>query len=596
MPFDGCYLHKIKQELDAVLGARIDKIGQPSRDCIVLHLRTTGPVRRLMLTVGSAPRIHFSSLSIEYPATPPMFCLLLRKHLGGGRLCTVEQKGLDRVLTLTFESTSELGDPTRFSLVCELMGRQGNLILVGENGRIVDALHRVDFAACEERPILSGLPYEPTPSQNKLDLTVCSPADAAERLLSGPDLPLAKAILNTLEGVSPLISRELAARICPGGDKTVRALSPVQRTMVAEAFSELAEALSPQGGTPLLLSGEKPDFTFLPQRQFEGTEIATTTCEGYSALLEEFYRLRDSGEGVRHAGDGMRRQLTAIHERLLRKRAIRLQELEKSAGREQLRLFGDLLSANLYRLQKGMSSIDCEDYTAGTEPFPTVTIKLDPLLTPSRNVQKYYAEYRKAASAETMLQKLIAECETEITYIESVLEALGRATTTGELMELQNELLSEGYLKTTTPQKGQKPLARRRAGGTLPPLRYCSSDGYTILCGRNNLQNDALTLHTARGSDLWFHIQKQPGSHVILLTEGKPLDELPDRTIEEAAMLAAVNSSGRESSRVPIDYTMVKNIKKPNGAKPGMVIYETYYSMLTTPDHALAQQLRQKEK
>lgn len=597
MPFDGGFLHKIKEELDALSGARVDKIGQPSRDCIVLHLRAIGPARRLLISAGAAPRLHFTSTAIEYPAVPPMFCLLLRKHLGNGRFAGCDQKGLDRVLTLHFDATSELGDPTHFHLVCEFMGRQSNVILVGENGKIVDALHRVDFATCESRPILAGVPYEPTASQNKLDLTLVSPADAAERLLHGPDLPLAKAILGTLEGASPLIARELAYRICGDTDRPVSALSTIERTRVADAFGQLATALRPEGGEPLLMGGVKPDFTFFRPTHLEGTDgftlTAASTC---SAALEEFYRLRESGEGVRHAGDGLRHQVTALHDRLLRKRAVRLQELEKSEGRDALRQAGDLLSANLYRLQKGMAAIDCEDYTVGESPYPSITIKLDPLLTPSRNVQKYYAEYRKAATAGAMLQKLIAECEGEITYIESVMEALQRATTEGELIEIRNELLDEGYLKGPTVMKNGRPLQRRRGSATLPPIRYRSSDGFTILCGRNNLQNDQLTLKTAHGTDLWFHIQKQPGAHVILLTEGTPLSDLPDRTVEEAAMLAAVNSSGRESTRVPIDYTLVKNIKKPNGAKPGMVIYETYYSLLTNPDHALAQSLRMKDK
>lgn len=387
-----------------------------------------------------------------------------------------------------------------------------------------------------------------------------------------------------------MVARELSYRICPG-DPTVSRLSAVQRTMVAEVLREWAAALAPGGGVPLLLGGEKPDFTFLPQY---GLPEATPQRQesDFSAALEEFYRLKTGGEGVRTVGDGLRRQVAAIRERLLRKRAIRLEEQEKSSGRDRLRLYGDLLSANLYRLQKGMTSIECEDYTAGEPPYPTITIALDPLLTPSRNVQKYYAEYRKAANAEVILQRLIAECEGEIEYITSVQEALQRATTEGELLEIRGELMGEGYLREAQ-QKGKKPLHRRR-GGTLPPLRYRSGDGYTILCGRNNLQNDQLTFKTARGNDLWFHIQKQPGSHVILLTEGKTPDELPDRTIEEAAMLAACNSSGRESSRVPIDYTLVKHIKKPNGAKPGMVIYDTYWTMLTTPDHAAALAMKEK--
>ena len=590
MPFDGGFLHKIAQELEPMIGARVDKIGQPNRDCVVLHLHNRGPVRRLVILAGAAPRLHFSAIPIEYPATPPMFCLLLRKHLGGGRLTAVTQQGLDRVLTLHFEATNELGDRASFRLVCELMGRQGNLVLVGENGKVIDAIHRVDFAASESRPLLSGLEYLYPPRQDKLDLTVTSPLDAADRLLCGADLPLSKALLAVLEGASPLICRELSYRIAPG-DPLISALSPVQRATVSAVLGEWAAALAPAGGTPLLLGGEKPDFTFLPQTQYEGTAVTQTPYPTCSELLEEFYRLKTGSEGVKLAGEGLRRQVTSIHERLMRKRAIRLQELEKSAGREQLRLYGDLLSANLYRLQKGMTALSCEDYTA-LEPYPTVVIPLDARLTPSRNVQKYYTEYRKAANAETVLRRLIAECEDEITYISSVEEALRRATTEGDLLEIREELRQQGYLKTLTP-KGQKPLQKRR-GGTLPPLRYRSSDGYTILCGRNNLQNDQLTLKTAHGSDLWFHIQKQPGSHVVLLTDGTPLEELPDRTIEEAAMLAACNSSERESSRVPIDYTLVKNIKKPNGARPGMVIYETYYTMLTTPDHAAAQKLLEK--
>ena len=320
-----------------MIGARVDKIGQPNRDCVVIHLHNRGPVRRLVILAGAAPRLHFSAIPIEYPAAPPMFCLLLRKHLGGGRLTAVTQQGLDRVLTLHFEATNELGDRAKFRLVCELMGRQGNLVLVGENGKVIDAIHRVDFAASESRPLLSGLEYCYPPRQEKLDLTMTSPLDAADRLLSGPDLPLSKALLAVLEGASPLICRELSYRIAPG-DPTVSALSPVQRATVSAVLGEWAAALAPGGGTPLLLGGEKPDFTFLPQRQYEGTNITQTPYPTCSELLEEFYRLKTGSEGVKLAGEGLRRQVTSIHERLVRKRAVRLQELEKSAARHIQRL------------------------------------------------------------------------------------------------------------------------------------------------------------------------------------------------------------------------------------------------------------------
>ena len=287
MPLDAICLRAVLHELrPQLIGARVDKVQQPARDQIVLLLR--GNLRLLLNAGANQPRIQLTNILRDNPAQPPMFCMLLRKHLGGGRLTGVSQQGLDRVLTLHFEATNELGDRAKFRLVCELMGRQGNLVLVGENGKVIDAIHRVDFAASESRPLLSGLEYAYPPRQEKLDLTMTSPLDAADRLLSGPDLPLSKALLAVLEGASPLICRELSYRIAPG-DPTVSALSPVQRATVSAVLGEWAAALAPGGGTPLLLGGEKPDFTFLPQRQYEGTKITQTPYPTCSELLEEFY-------------------------------------------------------------------------------------------------------------------------------------------------------------------------------------------------------------------------------------------------------------------------------------------------------------------
>ena len=348
MSLDAATLALVAGELkNTLLDAKIDKIFEPTRDEVLMTLRTRTETHRLLLSARSgSARVCLTKESFENPLTPPGFCMLLRKHLGGGRLTGVSQQGLDRVLTLHFEATNELGDRAKFRLVCELMGRQGNLVLVGENGKVIDAIHRVDFAASESRPLLSGLEYACPPRQEKLDLTAVSPLDAADRLLFGPDLPLSKALLAVLEGASPLICRELSYRIAPG-DPTVSALSPVQRATVSAVLGEWAAALAPEGGTPLLLGGEKPDFTFLPQRQYEGTNITQTPYPTCSELLEEFYRLKTGSEGVKLAGEGLRRQVTSIHERLVRKRAVRLQELEKSAGRDQLRLYGELLHVNL---------------------------------------------------------------------------------------------------------------------------------------------------------------------------------------------------------------------------------------------------------
>ena len=321
----------------------------------------------------------------------------------------------------------------------------------------------MDFAASESRPLLSGLEYCYPPRQDKLDLTVTTPLDAADRLLSGLDLPLSKALLAVLEGASSSFAGSFPTAL-PPGDPPVSALSPVQRATVSAVLGEWAAALAPGGGTPLLLGGEKPDFTFLPQRQYEGTNITQTPYPTCSELLEEFYRLKTGSEGVKLAGRDCAGRSPPSTSGWCASGRCACRSWKKSAGRDQLRLYGDLLSANLYRLEKGMTALTCEDYTA--DPPVNVTIPLEGRLTPSRNVQKYYTEYRKAANAEAVLRRLITECEEEIAYIESVQEALRRATTEGELLEIREELRQQGYLKTLTP-KGQKAAAKRR-GGTLP--------------------------------------------------------------------------------------------------------------------------------
>ena len=585
MALDGAYLSLLAREIRAKAGeARIDKISQPSRDTLVIALRWRGGSGKLLLSAGAAgARAHFVTEAPENPKAAPMFCMLMRKHLGSGRLVGVEQMGMDRILHLKFETVNELGDTVVLTIAVEIMGRHSNLMLIGHDGRVIDAIKRVDQSTSSVRPILPGVTYTLPPAQHKLSPLQHTPEELCAAVVGGRDAELSKAILEQVEGLSPVVCRELAAYALQGGGGTAGQLDSRQTERLTEAFAHLQKHLEDPCPTLVLDEGGRPvEFSFLPLGQYGNLRTRTYEGEqGCSALLCDFFRERDRVERTRQRSGDLLRLLVNAIDRVARRLDTQRQELAQSQERDKLRKFGDLLSANLYTLQKGDSKAVVQDFYDPEGGM--VEIPLDMRLTPTQNAQHYYSEYRKADTAEKKLRVLIEKGEEELAYLDSVYDALSRASAEAELTAIRTELAQQGYVRAHN-QKGQKPAK-------LQPMRYRSSDGFLILCGRNNLQNDQLTLKDSRNYDLWFHTQKIPGSHTVVVADGK---EIPNRTMEEAAIIAAFNSKARESSKVPVDYALIKHVKKPQGAKPGMVIYDNYKTAIVTPDEELVRSLAEK--
>lgn len=585
MALDGAFLSCLRQELiEALPEARIDKIHQPGREELLIALRFKGGNRKLYLSAGAnSPRIHFTETAPENPAQPPMFCMLLRKRLTGGRLAGIRQEGLERALYLDFDCISELGDPVRLTLAVEIMGRHSNIILIGPDGVIVDAIKRVDPAMSSVRPILPGLRYEVPPAPaGRYDLTQHSPEQIVTAVRDGKDAPLSKALQAVTTGLSPLSCREIAHRATGGLDTAVAQLTDREWEKLADCLTRTRDAvLTGHRRVPYLVT--KPDgtpleYSFQPIIQY-GLDAVGQEADTFSHLLDTFYHKRAAAERMRAKGHDLLRVLTSATERVNRKLGIQRQELAAAENRETLRLYGDLINANMHLIPVGASSAELINYY--DEHCAPLTVPLDPALSAAANAQKYYKDYRRAQTAQRMLTDRIAAGEQELVYLESVFDSLSRAGTTRELEELRTELEAEGYLRR---QKGkQKPPP------AMKPLTFRSEDGFTIYVGRNNLENDRLTLRVAKGSDMWFHTKNIPGSHVVVVCEGQTP---PDRTLEQAAILAATHSKAADSVQVPVDYTPAKFVKKPSGAKPGMVIYTDNRTAYVNPDPALCERLK----
>jgi len=513
--------------------------------------------------------------------------MLLRKHLGGARLIGLRQIGIDRILHLDFAAHNELGDPVGITVVIEIMGQHSNVVVMDAERKILDCLRRVDAATSRVRQVLPGMRYVLPPSQQKISLLETDPSAVVEQLRSKGDIPLDKTIPQLLEGFSTLAGREAASYAARGSDILAEDLTDEQAGRLAFYLGQLKTALEEGRPTPVMIlekEGRPRDFSCLQVRQY-GAAMLVKDYPSCSALLESFFAQRAASEQLRQRSGDLLTLLANASERVTRKVAIQKEELEHCRGREALKQKGDLVSANLYNIRKGDTSAEVENFY--NPEGGQLAIELDPLLTPTQNAQRYYTLYRKADTAEKHLTKLIAQGEDDVAYLDSVFDALTRAGSRAELDAIRSELAGSGYLRRAAAKKDG------RAGKVqkLPPLRYRSSDGFAILCGRNNLQNDALTLKQAAKTDLWLHTKIIPGAHVIVLTEGR---EVPDTTVTQAAAIAAYNSKGRESSKVPVDYAPVKNVKKPSGAKPGMVIYENYRTILVDPDEELVRSLVEK--
>ncbi len=569
MGVDGIFLHFLKNEVaDYAVGAKIEKIYLPTKYELVLGLRTRAEARRLFISVGgNAPRFNFTSASPENPAQPPRLCMLLRKQLTGAVIRGIRQAGLDHVVFFDMDATDEIGDRVKRTLVVEIMAQYSNCILLDENGVIIDALKRGDASKSSFREVLPKLPYRLPPPQDKLDIREAEPEEILGRVISYENKALSSAVLNTLSGVSPLIARELAYRVTLG-DRPVADLSDGAKDRLLHEIAELKALVEAGRARPCWLTdgnGGYLDFSYMPLTQF-ANDAQRRDAETLSEILDRFFFEREKLRRAKSKAEDLFKAVASLKERTAKKVNVQREELLACEDREQKRVWAELINANLYALQKGDAFYEVQDYY---DDYKTVRIPADPLLTPSQNSQRYYKEYRKAQTAQKILTEQIEKGMDDLAYLETVEDELSRAETEKELTEIRFELSGAGMLKSKTGTKNKK-------NAPLPPLKFTSPNGFTVLVGRNNTQNDDLSFKKASKNDWWFHAQKAPGSHVILVCNGA---EAPEADMEFAAKTAAWFSSVRERGSVEVDYTKVRNLKKPPASRPGYVIYHVYQTV-----------------
>lgn len=561
MAFDGIFLHLVKNEISQqLLNFRVDKVYQPSKEEILLTFRTyDGLVKLLLSAKADSARIQLTDQYIENPQKPPMLTMLLRKLLSGARLTEIKQEGFERILTLVFDARNELGDPVVYKIIIEIMGKYSNIIIVDGDDKIIDCVKRVDENKSSVREILPGIRYLLPPAQDKMNILSNSIFDIEQRMKE-LNLTRGKAAGKVIQGISPIVANEIEFDL---------------------SLSQLKDYI--KNPTPTVVILDKPkDFTFFMPRQY-GDLCTYKTFDTFSQLIDYFYFEQVKIERIRQRSNDLFHRLNTLKERAVRKSLNRQRELDECADKEKYRIYGDLINANLHILEKGALFYDLENFYDNNN---SIRIPADPTLTPVQNAQRYYKEYRKKQVAEQKLYDFIDKANSEAQYLDTVIDELTRAQTDAEITAIREELFSSGFMSKSSirNQKNRK---------KLPPKQYISPQGFKIFVGRNNIQNDLLTLKTAKNYDMWFHVKDCPGSHVIVeAIKDKPFT---DELIRQAAMLACVNSKAHLSSNVAVDYTIVKNVHKPNGAKPGMVIYDNYNTEYVTPNEEELSEVKEVE-
>lgn len=572
MPLDAVTVSALAKELSERLeGGRIDKVQQPERDMLLLSLRAKGENLRLVIAAGTGnARAGITRGSFENPAEPPMFCMLMRKHLVGARILSVTQPEYERMLIFTLDTHDELGVQSEKKLAVELIGRSANAVLIGADGRIIDCMRRMDFAGDALRRMLPGIIYRLPPKQEKPVFFALDP-EQRRALIASADktVPVDKWLMDSFSALSPLICRELAYR-CNN-----------DYVNLPDACDALCEAVAAGELAPWLISidGKPKDFSFMAISQY-GPAAQLERYDSFSEMLDAFYTRRDRAEQQRRRSHDLIKTVRTLRDRQQRKLAAQCEELRRTEGREDIRHQAELVTANIYRLRRGDRSLECEDYY--DPACPVVHIELDPLKTPQQNAAALYKEYNKLKAAEQHLTVLTREGERQLDYLNSVLDELERAETDRDLSDIRRELTETGYIRARKGGKAERVKPQS-------PLKFVSDDGFEILAGRSNAQNDELTLKLARRTDYWLHTQRVHGSHVIIRCEG---EEPPPRTLEQAAGIAAYYSQARGAGKVQVDYTMVRNVRKPSGALPGKVVYTDHKTMLAESDGALAERLK----
>ena len=611
MAFDGITTACLCREFsDRLQGARIYKIAQTDRDELVLTCKPTverggGQCRLYLSADASLPLAYFTSKSRQAPLQAPSFCMLLRKHLQNGRILSVTQPGLERILRFEVEHLDEMGDLCRHTLVIELMGKHSNIIFLksGEDGeQVVDSIKHISALVSSVREVLPGRPYFVPDTQSKRD-PLSETEEEFDALLSSRQVPPAKLLMSTYTGISTQMAEELCFRAALSNDRSASSMTSEDRASLWREFHALVDAVKDGRFAPCIYykleeggrRGAPAGYAAVPMRvyaDFPG-QFEEVRFDSVSELLETFYAQKNEVTRIRQKSADLRRVVQTILERDVHKYDLQCKQIKDTEKRDKYRVYGELLNAYGYSVPSGSKYCDLDNYYTGEK----IRVPLDPTLTPMQNAKKYFDRYTKLKRTNEALTALTAEVRSEIDHLESIRTSLDLATNEGDLAQIRQELEDSGLVKRHGgPKKGLSGKAGGRPGSmsgskkghartpVSKPLHYISSDGYDIYVGKNNTQNDALTFHFADPDDVWMHANDMPGSHVILRTGGKRMEEIPDRAFEEAASLAAWYSAGREQGKVEIDYLLRRNVKKPGGAKPGFVVYYTNYSILARAD------------
>ncbi len=576
MPFDGSVVSSIVHELnEKLVNGKVDKIYQPEKDELIIYIRSYKETYRLLLSASSMyPRVHLTEENKSNPTVPPSFCMLLRKHLTGGRIVSVRQPGFERIIEIDIDSTDELGYSTHKTIVAETMGRHSNIIFIDKpTGRIIDSIKRISLEISSVRAILPGGIYEYPPSGDKTDPLNISKEYFLERLgRISVSVRAEKHLMNSYNGISPAAAKDICLRSGIDPEMDLKDCDIELSEKLYHSFSKFLETVSKADFEPnIIYKDNKPsDFFCFPLHIYK--EFEKQCFESMSKAVERFYHEKDQKDRIKQKSGDIYKIITNRLDRCYKKLEKLGGELQEAADSEKYKIYGDLIMSNIYDLQKGQDKARLLNYYSPEGEY--LEIPMDIQLTPSANAQRYYKIYNKSKKAVSMINVQLEENRQEIMYLETQLDNLDKCTEELEIEEIRNELAEQGYTKARKSSKKKQAKASN-------PMRFISSSGFEIYVGKNNVQNDYLTLKFASNQDIWLHTKDIPGSHVIIRTEGRDVD---DTTLEEAANLAAFYSKGRMSSKVPVDYTRVKNVKKPGGAKPGMVIYDNYFTMYITPD------------
>ena len=574
MAFDGLAVACMVNELNNVLSqGRVDKILQPEYDEIILGIRAGGKNHKLVLSASSSnPRIHLTTTQKENPEKAPMFCMLLRKHLLGGKVVAVIQPDFERVAEIHIESRDELGDISVKRLIIEVMGRVSNIILADGEGKVLGSIKHIDFSVSQVRQLIPGMLYEMPPSQGKINPLEAT-AEEIEDKLCQYSLGADKFILDTFVGIGPMSAREIAYRATGSADTNCQLMSIEQKTKFSEFLKEFFEKIKSGFFSPVLIYKDEEkikDFSGINITHYENLFFVKPR-DSFNEAVDEYFKTKDFQERISQKTSSLMKFVETNIQRCQKKLALQQQKMKDCESKEKYKVMGDLLTANLYRVNYGDEFAQLENFYNNME---ILKIPLKPQLSPSQNAQRYYTIYQKLKNAEVITAQQMELARQEIDYLESIKENLMIVENEREINELREELYIQGY----HVKRVEKSKIRKQAS---KPLQFQLSDGFVCYVGRNNMQNDELTLRQSRANDLWFHTKLIHGSHTVIKTEGRtPSDDV----IVEAAKICAYYSKARNSANVPVDYTIIKNVKKPSGAKPGMVIYDNYNTVNVKPE------------